>query len=608
MAISIRAEISVEGSKPLSDYYSITIRQELFGHHSFQISVPYEVLETARNDGFFHAAHKQYCGQRVTIIITPTHSAVSKPLIFKGIITNLQLANSADFTQHFVLSGFSPTYLLEDGTQRRTFRKQNLKQIFGEVLKPYPQNLVTYGTLQPRNQEKVKYAAQYGESNYLFLSRLADSYGEWFYYDGQAICLGRPAADEELPFVVDGTQAFTMGIEVSPAKFTLHQYDYLAHTPYDGDSASQTLSQVNPLAAVALQKSEALFSQASHYLAPQHIRAQSQLTTTIQNWKAKYVSGLVTLQGNGENPGFGVGKVIAVQSATDPAATAQHDYGRYRLTAVTHSVQHDQYENTFTALPESMAHPAANPHVQVPLGAPELAEVIAVDDPKHLGRIRVRFLWPVAQAEDAESGWLRVTTPYSGNGKGQLFTPEPGSQVLINYEQNLAEFPVVVGNLFHPQNPQNASYTTADNQLKGLQTAGGNKMVLSDTAGEQKILLSNSNNKRTALEINFKGDGSIHIQSNGPVTVNGSLITLEAGQDGEIKLHAKTVSIEAEQQLALTSKSASVTLKAQQDVVATATGNLKLSGREGTLATTQKLTLGGGMEADLKATLVKINC
>ena len=60
-----------------------------------------------------------------------------------------------------------------------------------------------------------------------------------------------------------------------------------------------------------------------------------------------------------------------------------------------------------------------------------LAEVIDGADPQHLGRIRVRYYWPVKSPADAETGWVRVSTPYSGTGKGQLFTPEVGSQVLV---------------------------------------------------------------------------------------------------------------------------------------------------------------------------------
>ncbi|GAA4037584.1 hypothetical protein GCM10022409_23350 [Hymenobacter glaciei] len=56
-------------------------------------------------------------------------------------------------------------------------------------------------------------------------------------------------------------------------------------------------------------------------------------------------------------------------------------------------------------------------------------------------------------------------------------------QVLVHNEHRQANFPVVLGNLVHPQNAQGAKYTTADNHLKGLQTAGGNEMVMNDAKG-----------------------------------------------------------------------------------------------------------------------------
>jgi type VI secretion system secreted protein VgrG len=205
-------------------------------------------------------------------------------------------------------------------------------------------------------------------------------------------------------------------------------------------------------------------------------------------------------------------------------------------------------------VPNSAEHPPLNPHAQPPVGHPELAEVIDRQDPERLGRLRLRYQWPVAQPAEAETDWVRMTTPYSGDGKGQLFSPEVGSQVLVGYEQNRAEMPVVLGNMVHSQNKQNAFYSPADNHLKGLQTAGGNKFVMTDTKGDQKILISNSNNKGTAVEVGFKGDGSITIKSNGPVTVLSPSITLEASEKGEIKLHAKSITLDAEQDLKLTSK------------------------------------------------------
>ena len=603
MAIAISAKISIDGGTPLADYLSISIRQELFSHHSFQVAVPYELLEQDRTDGFFHQAHRNYCGKTITITLTPTVVTSYPPLVFKGIITHIALSNSGDFAHSFVLSGFSPTYLLEDGTQRRTFQKKGLKVIFSEVLQPYPQNLVKHGPLAPQHQEPVKYAVQYGESNYAFLRRLADAYGEWFYYDGQAICLGKPADSKPQPFTVMGTEGFAIAVELQPAKFNMNRYDYLAHKPYEGTSASQTLPQLNPFAAIALQQSEQLFAQPARLIANRHVRSQDQLNTTIREWKANQVSGMVTFQGNGENPGFGVGQRIVVQGGTPEA---RHDYGTYRLSEVTHSVQADQYQNAFVALPDAAEHPAPNPNAQPPLGMPELAEVIDVADPHQLGRIRVRYYWPVEKPADAETGWVRVSTPYSGDGKGQLFTPEVGSQVLVGYEQGGPDFPLVLGNLFHPQNPQKAKYTTANNHLKGLQTAGGNKVVMSDMAGAQTILISNSNNKSTAITVSFKGDGSIDIKTNGPINItSGKDITLDAGKNismtaGEnITLAAqKSVTVEAREEnitvkaqkaitlvaasddLTLEASSKKLVAKAAENVEMTATGVIKISGQD----------------------------
>jgi type VI secretion system secreted protein VgrG len=573
MAIAVRVSISIAGGPALADYHSLSLRQELFTHHSFQVVVPYEMLETSRGDGFFHQAHTQYCGQPIAITLTPV-VAKDPPLLFKGIITHIALSNSGDFAHSFVLSGFSPTYLLEDGTQRRAFVKKGLKDIFSQVLRPYAQHVPTAGALAPQHQEAVKYAVQYGESAYAFLRRLADEYGEWFYYDGRALRLGAPPEQPVLPFAVQGAEGFSLAIELQPTQFALARYDYLAHQPYQGTSASQQLSQLNPFADFALQQSDKLFSQPARLLAGRHVRSQQQLDTAIKEWKENQVSNLVTFQGTGENPGFGVGRVVAVQGSQDGQP---HDYGRYRLTEVLHSVQADMYQNSFVALPEAAKHPPANPQVQPPPGVPELAEVIDVADPQNVGRVRVRYYWPVQSPTDAETGWLRVSTPYSGNGKGQLFTPEVGSQVLVGYEQSQAEFPLVLGNLFHPQNPQQAKYTTPQNHLKGLQTAGGNKFVMSDAKDAQTILISNSNNKGTAVEVGFKGDGSITIKSNGPVTVLSPNITLEAGKKGSIKLHAKTITMEAEDEIALNSHTQSIALVAKVDVKASAEQNVTLT-------------------------------
>lgn len=96
-------------------------------------------------------------------------------------------------------------------------------------------------------------------------------------------------------------------------------------------------------------------------------------------------------------------------------------------------------------------------------------------------------------------------------------------------------------------------------------------------------MLSNSNKKGTAVEVSFKGDGSIIIKSNGPVTVLSPTITLEAGEKGSIKLHAKTITMEAEEEFAMSSKSKNISLKAKLNISADAKEKMELTAKTASL-------------------------
>ena len=240
-------------------------------------------------------------------------------------------------------------------------------------------------------------------------------------------------------------------------------------------------------------------------------------------------------------------------------------FGQYRLLRLTHQVDaQGNYRNQFAAVPYFVHVPPPLPGYAAPAGQPELAEVIDEADPQQLGRLRVRYYWPVARPQDAETDWLRLLTPYSGQGKGYLMKPEVGSQVLVAYQGGLAEQPFVLGNLFHAHNKQGAKYSPAQNNLKGIQTAGGNKVVMQDAQGAQTILLSNSNNKGTAIQVSFQGDGSVSISTNGPINLTaGGDISLNAKQD-IILTAGNDITLTAKKNLVATAQEESLALDAKQ--------------------------------------------
>ena len=463
MSYPVNVSVHVDGGTALADFNKLTLSQHVLTHHSFALDFSFDSLGKAlgiKPESLFSQAHEQLSGKGITIGWSSSAPAdAGRSFAFKGIITHISIQTDADLVNYYHLSGYSPTFLLEDGTQSRTFVKKSLQAIFQQVLGDYPGNPLQK-QLKAQGKDVLPYTVQYHETNFNFLSRLAAQQGEWLYYDGTTLQLGR-GAGKTIPFKSNSAQVFTLSMHLQPGKTEGAHYNYRTHAPLKTKAVAPTGG--HPFGQFAVQKSDELFTQPHRLQAGAQHNDQAQLQRALDGLAAKRAGNQVSLEGNGEAFDTVPGSVLDVQDAAGAA------YGKFRVLAVRHELDGDgNYTNHFEAMPDAAPAPPANPLYAASDAQPELAEVIDLEDPRHLGRVRVRYHWPVAKPADAESAWLRVSTPYSGDGKGQMFTPEKGSQVLVGYEHGLAEFPVVLGNLFHPQNQQKAKYTTDANHLKGL--------------------------------------------------------------------------------------------------------------------------------------------
>lgn len=599
MSYPVRITVQV-GDNVLTDFRSLTLTQELFTHHTFALDFSFESLARSLKispDLLFKKGHELLSGQLITIgWVSALPLSTDGQFEFKGIITETSIQTNADLTNYYHISGASPTYVLEDGSQSRSFVKQTVAQIFTTVLGEYEGN-VFERQLKPRRQAVLPYVAQYDETNFNFLSRLAAQQGEWFYYDGTKLQLGlvdKPA----LAFQSSGVQSFTLSMNLQPGQLKGSFYNYRTHQPLQ--ATANAPAGADAFSEFALKRSKEVFRQPHRLLADSVLTDTTKLQTAMDVLAAKQTSGLVSLEGQGELITLAPGSLVEVRDA------AGVDYGQFRVLAVVHEMDGDgNYQNRFKGMSGALDSPPANEFYVAPAAHPELAEVIDLADPRRLGRVRVRFQWLVEKKVQAESGWLRVTTPYSGDGKGHLFTPEVGSQVLVNYEHGLPDMPVVVGNVFHPQNKQGATYSPPNNHLKGFQTAGGNKFILDDAPEAKVIRISNSGKKGTAVELSFKNNGSITIKSEGPVQVLSPAITLEAGKEGEIKLHAKNITIDAEENLRLLSGLKTEATTPEMAVHATQT--LSLEGSVTATVTGGKVIVAGDTTTSVTAPFVNIN-
>lgn len=547
MSFPVILQIKPEAyAKPLTGITSFRLYQELHTHHTFEIELPFDHLESSATD-FMEKAHRELVGKPIAIgIESDLLTDRAHRFQFMGMVTSVAMRSSNDFTGSFTICGSSPTCLLTDGVQKRTFRGKTLTEIVAQVLQPYPSNQNRIRQLKGhlKHTAPIPYAVQYNESNFDFLNRLLSTYREWFYFDGTQLCIGKAPQEETVPVFMDGYwSSFQIEAAIKPANTNFYAYDAVRHQHWQAASgnAASTVAQ-NPYAHFAVQTAHDTFTEVSHFPAPFAVHSTADLRTAARNAGHSHAASCLQFRGRTNNPNLRLGHVIDASAPGLGSLSRRTDtVGKYRIISLAHEVDDEgNYQNHVVAVPHSTQLPPANPHAAAPPAHFELADVIDLKDPHKLGRVRVRYHWPHARPADAESDWMRVITPYSGDGKGQLFVPELGSQLLVGYEQHRPDLPVALGNLTHANNAQKASYSPAGNAVKGFQTKGGNKITFHEKAGAEKIVISNGKtkkNKDTAVEVSFTGDGSIVLRTPGSILLSaGNLIQLSAR---EIRLEAE---------------------------------------------------------------------
>jgi type VI secretion system secreted protein VgrG len=590
MAKQVNVDIELEGGTKLSHCISLVIRQQFGQPHSFEVVVPFEVLEDS-SERFFDKSHETVMGKVIQFSIKPYASEESQSFDFKGIVTSIELRNNNTFNPHFSLKGTSTDGLLNDGIQRRTFVNQTLKQIYDKVLDSYPQNLLKR-KIRIDDNPTLEYTVQYDESNYEFLKRISQEHGNWFYYNGLELIAGSNE-DDSADFQVDGIQNYSMSISILPSRFGIYNYNYQKDEETSGISKDQKLSGLNKFTGFALDTSESIFSQENQTVSVDAIENGSEINDLVKMAKTMRADDYVHFNGNGENCDLTLGRIVSAKGIlyNDDGSSSEENLGKYRITEIVHTVDENGcYSNNFTAIPDSLSLPPVSRDLARPAGYIEIAEVIDNDDPDNLGRVKIKFYW---QKSDAESVWVRVSTLYSGEGKGILFTPETGAQVIIGYEHNDPSQPVILGSLYPKSGGE--SYSTDDNKLKVIQTRGGNHITFDDTENDQRITVSNENNTGTSLSLSFKNDGSIEIKTNGSLSLEGKDVSIKSQT---LKIEAdQTIEMEAQQGTKI--KSAQFKVDANASLEMSTQGSLKMEGTS--------VDVEGQAIINMKAGLIKLN-
>jgi uncharacterized protein involved in type VI secretion and phage assembly len=196
--------------------------------------------------------------------------------------------------------------------------------------------------------------------------------------------------------------------------------------------------------------------------------------------------------------------------------------------------------------------------------------VHAVNDPEHLGRVKVSFPWFDG---DTIVEWCRVMQFYAGGGYGAFFVPEIGDEVVVGFVHGDMRVPIVLGGLYNGQDKPSTHRDGDDKNQKLIRTKAGHQILLDDTQKSQRVTISTKGGHELDLSDNAQDQQQIALKTKGghKLTVDdtGKKITVKSTSGHEVTLddNGGSLTIKTPSGQSVTLDGQSVTVKASSKVV-----------------------------------------
>ena len=502
--------LSLDGEPFLSrNSYEVILEQKTNAHDTFSIIVPDDALDTY--EGFVMENSKKLLGKKISLSYWQYGS---ENQVFSGIVTGLKNRKESGYGK-LVITGHSPSILLENGRADRSFEQLSLSQIVKEIGVNYPQEGKIHAEEQELNVRRVlPYTVQSQESDFGFIQRLAMRYGEYFYYNGKELIFGNKA--EPVLELSEGRELIELEFELG---LKAQGFSGLAYDAEKGESIQHNAQEVqtewkeNALQAVAVQASKQLFGNA-----PKSVFSGSEKSQELEEMLLKEKENresLIWVRGRSRDSRLKNGSRAKL---TDINGRAMETY---RIVEIRHYYNGDEYYNEFVGVSDVL-HPPYQDSGAFPKSQEQMGRVVENADPLGLGRVRVQMVWQEAGSE--KTPWIRLLQPHSGSGKGFYFVPEIGEEVLVGFQGGNAEKPYVIGTQYNGK--EKSGYADKENNIKAVHTRSGNRLLLNDETGD--VSLESQKGQTIAI---FYGNGNIEIKAPETMTLNAKNLNINVSQN-----------------------------------------------------------------------------
>ena len=520
--INNNISVSIDG-KRLFSFKSLKLHQSINDHHSFELTLD---LETGGNRYVHNLKDSaKWLGKKMTVRMKKSGAPA-----FLGVVTNVSLHRKNSDFGHILVSGYSTTYLLENGRNFHSWSDCTLD----DIVKGLCTDAGVRMQVHSEYTETIDYICQYNESDFAFMKRLALQYNEWLYYNGTELIFGKPKLPKPVGLEF-GTSLTSLDIGVQtlarPAKvfsyLAMHDQSLAEPTP-DNASSGQDILGRN-----AFQASLDIFKKPANQYALPRINYSTEMRNYVRKKQEAEAAESHYVIGRSEHTELTVGSIVKLTSSflERVGSVTSESLGKFIIIDITHTASEDgYYSNEFRAIP-AVTHYLPLPDVDMPIAEPQMAKVTKNEDKLGHGRVKVRMNW---QTGNMSTNWIRVMTPDGGSSdevrtnRGFVFIPEVGDYVLVGFRHGDPNRPYVMGSLF---NGTTGAGGFAENHKKSLTTRSGSTITFDDAA--HTILLQTTHANKIFVD---ERNGTIAISSAEEVNVNTKNVNINASEDMKINV------------------------------------------------------------------------
>jgi len=512
LAQNVHVSIEINGSK-ISPINSVSIIQRIDWHHHFEIQVPVNVHKHDHQTIMDRC--KDYIGNKVSINFETEALKKKMPSnLFEGLITDVSLHRQSNGDKSIVIKGKSPTILADTLPNTRSYTAKTLKDMVNSSLEDISHSQLK-AEIDPQFTKQIPYYVQYKESNFQFIQRIAEEFGEWCYYNGTELVFGKIPKDHEVDLPLDNELVdFDFSLKLAPYQDKYISYNYMENKVYESFASNFVINDMDSYGDFAMDKSKQVFKQKTvnySYFNPENAE---ELNDIVERDKYSSSKNHVRVNGVSDNPYINVGSIVNV---TDKGRNNE-DFGKFLIISINHQTNGiGSYQNSFEAVPHDTSSPLHNKNVVFPTGDIQAAIVMDNDDPDKLGRVKVQHFW---QQGKETSPWVRIIHAHGGRMNNEVhgfyFIPEIDDEVLVGFENENPNKPFVVGSVYHKDSSP-GDWVGKDNSVKAIRTKQGNQILFSDEKGKEEIRILNSDPKDATNEITLtlKDNGKISIKTKG---------------------------------------------------------------------------------------------